>query len=89
MLKLDQKSRKFQRQATSLLDYLSDLGGLFGTISMFGVYVVSSISNRLYLASLIKDSYMFKPASKKNDLIKVTSKISKNKSRTKVEINSK
>ena len=64
--KMDSKSSSYEREITTALDYLSNIGGLFSLISAAGLYFVGFVRNRLYIASLLKKSYMVKRPQTKN-----------------------
>ena len=69
---MDSQSSNYNRQVMGFLTYLGNLGGFFATISAIGSYIIFFFIHRMYLASLIKDTYMVK---RKNRFRRHTAKI--------------
>ena len=53
--------RQYERTLTSIIDVLTDLGGMFSSLSIIGLVFNMTFSYNLFLSSIIRKLYHFKP----------------------------
>ena len=55
--RLFNKVNNYQRAVYNILDAVGDLGGIFSIIYLFGYTIVSVVSEKMYLANLIREVF--------------------------------
>jgi hypothetical protein len=56
-IKIDTQEIAYSRSIYSVMTFLSDLGGLWGSLFVLGEVIVSVFIDRMFLAHLMKELY--------------------------------